>query len=148
MPKSGLAALSATQLAFFDTNILIYTDDASSPEKQQRAIDLFTTHFSRRTAIVSLQVLQEYFAAATRKLKLAPEVAQRKVELLARGIVVRFEPRDVIAAIELHRLHQISFWDALIVHAARQSGATVLYSEDLHAGSVLGGVRIVNPFSA
>jgi predicted nucleic acid-binding protein len=146
--KSGLAALSATQLAFFDTNILIYTDDASSPEKQQRAIDLFTIHFSHRTAIVSLQVLQEYFAGATRKLKLAPEVAQRKVELLARGIVVRFEPRDVIAAIELHRLHHISFWDALIVHAARRSGATLLYSEDLHAGSVLGGVRVVNPFSA
>ncbi len=148
MPKVSLAGLSAAQLAFFDTNILIYTDDASSPEKQQRAVDLFTSHFARRTAIVSLQVLQEYFAAATRKLRLEPEVAKRKVELLARGIVVRFEPRDIVSAIELHRLHRISFWDALIVHAARQSGASVLYSEDLQAGSVLGGVRVVNPFES
>jgi predicted nucleic acid-binding protein len=95
---------------------------------------------------VSLEVLQEYFAAATRKLGLAPEMAQRKVEILARGRVVRFEAGDVIAAIELHRLTQISFWDALIVHAARSAGAAVLYTEDLQPGAVLGGVRVVNPF--
>ena len=96
--------------------------------------------------MVSLQVLQEYFVAVTRKLGLASEMAQRKVELLARGRAVRFEARDAIAAIELHRLTQISLWDALIVHAARSAGAAVLYTEDLHAGAVLGGVRVVNPF--
>jgi predicted nucleic acid-binding protein len=96
--------------------------------------------------VVSLQVLQEYFAAATRKLGVAPEMAQRKVEILARGRVVRFEASDVIAAIELHRLTQISFWDALIVHAARLAGVAVLYTEDLQSGAVLGGVRVVNPF--
>jgi predicted nucleic acid-binding protein len=34
----------------------------------------------------------------------------------------------------------------MIVHAARLSGASVLYSEDLQHGSVLGGVPVVNPF--
>jgi len=135
-------------LAFFDTNVLVYTDDASSPEKRERAIALFTEHLRRGTAVVSLQVLQEYFAAATRKLGVAPEMAQRKVEILARGRVVRFDAGDVIAAIELHRLTQISFWDALIVHAARSAGAVVLYTEDLQPGAVLGGVRVVNPFLA
>jgi predicted nucleic acid-binding protein len=95
---------------------------------------------------VSLQVLQEYFVAVTRKLGVAPEMAQRKVEILARGRVVRFEASDVIAAIELHRLTQISLWDALIVHAARSAGAAVLFTEDLQSGAVLGGVRVVNPF--
>ena len=52
----------------------------------------------------------------------------------------------MIAAIELHRLTRISFWDALIVHAARLSGAAVLYSEDLQHGAVLGGIPIVKPF--
>src|SRR6266498_1613187 len=98
-------------LAFFDTNILVYADDASSPEKQDRAIALFADHLRRGAAVVSLQVLQEYFAAATRKLRLAPEIAQRKVEILARCRVVRFEASDVVAAIELHRLTQVSFWD-------------------------------------
>ena len=133
-------------LAFFDTNVLVYADDASSPEKQNRAIALLAEHLRRGTAVVSLQVLQEYFVAATRKLGVAPEMAQRKVEILARARVVRFEPGDVIAAIELHRLTRISFWDALIVHAARSAGVAALYSEDLQPGAVLGGVRVVNPF--
>jgi predicted nucleic acid-binding protein len=134
-------------LAFFDTNVLVYADDAGSPKKQERAITLFAEHLRRGTAVVSLQVLQEYFAAATRKLRVAPETAQRKVEILARGRVVRFETSDVIAAIELHRLTQVSFWDALIVHAARCAGAAVLYTEDLQSGALLGGVRVVNPFA-
>ena len=134
-------------LAFFDTNVLVYADDASSPEKQNRAIALLAEHLRRGTAVVSLQVLQEYFVAATRKLGVAPEMAQRKVEILARARVVLFEPGDVIAAIELHRLTRISFWDALIVHAARSAGVQALYSEDLQPGAVLGGVRVVNPFA-
>lgn len=133
-------------LGFFDTNILIYADDASAPEKQDRAITLFAEHLRRGTAVVSLQVLQEYYAAATRKLRLAPEFAQRKVEILAGCKVVRFETSDVIAAIELHRLTRLSFWDAMIVHAARSAGAAVLYSEDFQAGAILGGVPVVNPF--
>ena len=60
--------------------------------------------------------------------------------------MVRFVEDDVIAAIELHRLTRISFWDAMIVHAARLAGAAILYSEDLQHGSTLGGVLIDNPF--
>ncbi len=118
-------------LAFFDTNVLIYADDTATPAKQARAISLIVEHQRDNSLVVSLQVLQEYYAAATRKLKVDPATAQSKVEILARGRVVRFTERDVIAAIELHRLTQISFWDAMIVHAARAVNATVLYSEDL-----------------
>src|SRR5690242_3478689 len=114
-----------SRLAFFDSNILVYTDDASSPAKQKHAIALWTDHTRSQTAVVSLQVLQEYFVAATRKLGVSAELAQHKVELMARARVVRFPPGDVIAAIELHRLTHISFWDALIVHAARSAGAAL-----------------------
>jgi len=133
-------------LAFFDTNILVYSDDALSPETHARAIELFTDHRERGAAVISLQVLQEYYATVTRKLGFDAELAQRKVEMLAQGNVVRFEARDVIAAIELHRLTRISFWDAMIVHAARLARASVLYTEDLQHGAVLGGVPVVNPF--
>ncbi len=133
-------------LAFFDTNVLVYADDVSAPEKRECAISLIGEHQRRNAAVISLQVLQEYFAATTRKLGVAAETAQRKVEVLARGRVVRFTERDVIAAIELHRLVRISFWDAMIVHAARVANAAVLYSEDLGHGSVLAGVPVRNPF--
>lgn len=133
-------------LAFFDTNILVYADDASSPDKQARAIRVIADCQRRGLAVISLQVMQEYFVAVTRKLGVDPELAQRKVELLSRGRVVRFAEGDVIAAIELHRLTRISFWDAMIVHAARVAGAAVLYSEDMQHGGVVGGVPVVNPF--
>jgi len=132
--------------AFFDTHVLIYADDPSVPDKQKRADDLFTGHLQHGMAALSLQVLQEYYATVTRKFGIAPDFAQRRVEIFCLVNVVRFEVADVIAAIELHRLVHISFWDALIVHAARMAGASVLYSEDFQSGSVLGGVRVVNPF--
>jgi predicted nucleic acid-binding protein len=133
-------------LAFFDTNILVYADDTSAPEKRDRAISLIVEPRRRNSSVVSLQVLQEYFAAATRKLGVAAKTAQRKVEVLAHGNVVRFTAHDVIAAIELHRLARISFWDAMIVHAARAANVSVLYSEDLGHGSVLAGIPVRNPF--
>jgi predicted nucleic acid-binding protein len=50
-------------LTFFDTNVLVYTDDASSPEKRDRAIALFAEHLRHGTAVLSLQVLPEYFTS-------------------------------------------------------------------------------------
>jgi predicted nucleic acid-binding protein len=134
------------RLTFFDTNIFVYADDKSEPSRQARAIQLITDHQRTGFMVISVQVLQEYFAAATRKLHVDAETAQRKVQVLARGRVVRFAEDDVIAAIELHRLNRISFWDAMIVHAARLSGSNVLYSEDMQHGAILAGVRIENPF--
>lgn len=133
-------------LAFFDTNILVYSDDASAPAKQRQASKFLEDHLTADTAVLSLQVLQEYFATVTRKLGVPPQKAQRRVEIFSCAKVVRFEIPDLIAAIEFHRLAQISFWDAMIVHAARIGGASVLYSEDLQDGGVLGGVKIENPF--
>jgi predicted nucleic acid-binding protein len=136
------------EVAFFETNVLVYADDAGSPARQQLAAALFVEHRSNHAAVVSLQVLQEYFAVATRKLRLPTDVVQRKVEIFSRARVVCFQASDIVAAIELHRLRHISFWDALIIHAARVAGCGVLYSEDLPAGASIGGVRIVNPFAA
>jgi predicted nucleic acid-binding protein len=62
-------------LGFFDTNILVYADDASSPRKQRLAIELIAKHQRSGLVVVSLQVLQEYFAAATRKLRVDPASA-------------------------------------------------------------------------
>jgi predicted nucleic acid-binding protein len=132
--------------SFFDTNILIYTDDKSAPAKQRRALDLVAEYRRARAGVVSLQVLQEYFVTVTRKLHVDAAVARRKVELLAEFDVVIPELTDVLAAIDLHRLHRFSFWDALVLRAAKQAGCTVLFSEDMQDTREIDGVRIVNPF--
>lgn len=133
-------------LAFFDSNILVYTDDASFPKKRRVALDLLEQHQGQGTAVYSVQVLQEYFSVATRKLGVDANIAQRKVEILARGTIVRLTELDVIAAIELHRLRQIGFWDALIVHSARTASCRTLFSEDPLGGGQIGNLRVVNPF--
>jgi len=97
---------------------------------------------------VSLQVLQEYFVTVTRKLHVDARIARRKVELLAEFDVAAPELADILAAIDLHRLHGFSFWDALVVRAAKQAGCSVLFSEDLQQQREIDGVRIVNPFRA
>jgi len=132
--------------SFFDTNILIYADDRRSPAKQRRAIELWEEHRRAKTGVVSLQVLQEYFVTVTRKLGIDSGIARRKVELLAEFDVASPEVADILAAIDLHRLHQLSFWDALIVRSAVQTGCRTLYSEDWQHASEIDGVTIINPF--
>lgn len=135
-----------TARSFFDTNVLVYADDRSAPAKQRRALDLLAEHRRAGTGVVSLQVLQEYFVTVTRKLHVDAAVARRKVELLAELDVAALDFTDVLAAIDLHRLRGISFWDALILRAAKQAGCSVLFSEDFQHGSEVDGIRIVNPF--
>jgi predicted nucleic acid-binding protein len=132
--------------SFLDSNVLVYTDDHDTPDKQRRALDLLAEHRRARTGVVSLQVLQEYFVAATRRLGVDAAIARRKVELFADYHVVVLDVEDVLAAIDLHRLEPLSFWDALLVRAAKQAGCRVLYTEDLQHGRTVDGVRIVNPF--
>jgi predicted nucleic acid-binding protein len=132
--------------SFFDTNVLVYADDKAAPAKQRRAVALVAEHRRSGTGVVSLQVLQEYFVTVTRKLHLDAGTARRKVELLAEFDVAAPAVEDILAAIDLHRLHGLSFWDALVLRAAKQSGCTVLLSEDLQEAREVDGVRVVNPF--
>jgi predicted nucleic acid-binding protein len=131
---------------FFDTNILVYSDDPRDQAKQQTALTLIKQHMLQRTGIVSLQVLQEYFVSATGKLRLDAELAKRRVEVFAKFQVAEPAVADILAAIDLHRLHGLALWDALILRCAKQSGCRVVLTEDMQHGRVVDGLRIVNPF--
>jgi len=131
---------------FIDTNVIVYADDLDAGAKRERAREILQQVLIDGNGVVSTQVLQEFFVAATRKLGVAAEIARRKVELLARLDVVTIEPSLILDAIDLHRLHPISFWDALIVQSAVASGCRRLLTEDLQSGRNIGGVQIENPF--
>ncbi len=132
--------------SFFDTNVLVYADDKAAPAKQRRALELVAEHRRAGTGVLSLQVLQEYFVTVTRKLQVDARIARRKVELLAEFDVAAPELADILAAIDLHRLHGLSFWDALVVRSAKQAGCSVLLTEDFQHGREMEGLRIINPF--
>jgi predicted nucleic acid-binding protein len=132
--------------SFFDTNVLVYADDKAAPAKQRLAVELVAEHRRSSTGVVSLQVLQEYFVTITRKLQVDARVARRKVELIAEFDVATPGVEDVFAAIDLHRLYGFSFWDALVIRSARQSGCAVLFSEDMPIARDIDGIQVVNPF--
>jgi predicted nucleic acid-binding protein len=52
----------------------------------------------------------------------------------------------IVRASEIGEIWQISFWDAMILAAAEQSGAERLLTEDLNAGQKIAGIEIVNPY--
>ena len=135
-----------TARSYFDTNVIIYGDDKSDPAKRHRALALLAEHRRAGTGVVSLQVLQEYFVTVTRKMHVEPSVARRKVELLAEFEVAVPQVSDVLAAIDLHRLHGLSFWDALILRMAQQAGCRILFSEDFQDARQVEGMQVVNPF--
>lgn len=134
--------------SFFDTNVLVYSDDADTPDKRERALEVLARCRLDGSGVLSTQVLQEYFVTATRKLGVEPAIARRKVELLARFDLVPLGLTDILGAVDLHRLHGLSFWDALIVRAAQQAACSVLYTEDLQHGRRFDGLEIVDPFRA
>lgn len=147
-PVSSLAPPFVTRppRAFLDSNVLLYCDDSANPAKQVRALKLVLDHQRQKSGVVSLQVLQEYFVNATRKLGLDAGLARHKVDVFTRFHVVEPSAKDILSAIDLHRLHGFSFWDSLVIHSAKQAGCRELLTEDMQHGQTIDGVRIVNPF--
>lgn len=132
--------------SFIDTNILVYSDDADSKVKSDISIDLLEKAMRTKLGVLSTQILQEYFVATTRKLGLSAELAKKRVEFFSLFHVVQITPLDIFSAINIYRLYQLSFWDSLVIHAARQSNCRILLSEDMNHGQEIEGVTIVNPF--
>jgi predicted nucleic acid-binding protein len=132
--------------AFFDTNILLYMYGGSDPAKQAKAAELFNAQTRTARAVVSTQVVQEFYAVATRNLGMASEVAARIVRSLLSLPLVIIDADSILTALAMEERYQISFWDALIVAATEAAGAQVLYTEDLNDGQQYGQVVVRNPF--
>lgn len=133
---------------FVDTNILLYAHDPSAGLKRDGARQLVVDLWSTGRGVLSTQVLQELCVNLRRKVKPpvpVNEIRQLLQDYLSWEIIVN-SPESSVEALEIEERYRISFWDALIVHAAESAGATVLYSEDLAAGQTYGAVRVVNPF--
>jgi predicted nucleic acid-binding protein len=131
---------------FVDTNVLLYAEDARDRVKRTRARQLIEDLVTSGDIVLSTQILQELFVAATRKLGVSATVARALVEDYSKLDVVLVRPEIVLAAIDLHRVGAISFWDALVVKCASVAGCSRLLTEDLQHGQLVDGVRIENPF--
>jgi predicted nucleic acid-binding protein len=137
------------QTIFIDTNVLVYAHDRSETRKQPIAQALLDDLWRQRTGTLSTQVLQEFYVVATRKFDppLRRAAAREIVALYSQWPTVQVDVALILAASKLEERHSFSFWDALIVEAARRAGATRLLTEDLQTGRQIGDVKINNPFA-
>jgi predicted nucleic acid-binding protein len=133
--------------AFFDTNILVYLFDSGAPAKQRKTRELLETHTRAGETLLSTQILQEFYVTVTRKLAtpLDADAAYEAVREFSVMPTVRIDIPLILSAIRFSRERQLSFWDALVVRAAIEGGATTLYSEDLQHGQVFEALTVVNP---
>ncbi|MEM1091693.1 MAG: PIN domain-containing protein [Pseudomonadota bacterium] len=133
---------------FVDTNLLVYARDSSEPSKHGRARDWLSFLWTTQVGRLSVQVLQEYYVTVTAKLN--PGLSQKE----ARDDVALFlawRPLGIDSALlEAGWREQddfgFSWWDSLIVAAARQQGCKALLTEDLQHDQDLGGLLVVDPF--
>lgn len=130
--------------AFFDTNIFLYllSEDAA---KADRAEELLADG-----GIVSVQVLNEFAAVASRKLGLSwSEIKDilQPIRAICEIAPLSLEIHD--RGIEIAERYGFSFFDAMIVASALHAECKVLYSEDLqHDQLIANRLRIRNPFAS
>lgn len=135
--------------AFLDTNVLVYCFDGRTPHKHQRANDLVRSLLSgSERVLISTQVAIE-FLNWSRRSGADMLAAARHAEALSLLDCLPTTLATVQAAWTLARSEQLSWFDALIVQAALDAGATQLYSEDLQCGRRYGqaGLEVIDPFA-
>jgi len=133
---------------FVDTNILVYAEDRDSGIKHNIARDLVADLWRSGEGVLSVQVLQEFFVTVTRKMPrpLDPDEALAIVEQYLAWRVVENSGGLLLAGIRLASTLRVSFWDALILQAARVEHCDRLWTEDLNHGQRIENLTIVNPF--
>lgn len=131
-----------------DSNILIYAVSPSPREAEKRRIaqDLL----GRDDLALSVQVLQEFYHQVTR-----PTRPHALTHAQAMGFIRIVDPLPVqeltfdlfLAAVSITQRFRLSYWDGAILAAARACDCDIVYSEDLSAGQLYDGTRVVNPFA-
>ena len=128
---------------FFDTNVVLYlmSPDAAKADRAEALLAL--------GGVISVQVLSEFVAVATRKLRLSwAEIQEILAQLRA---VCSVEPITIETherALQIAQRYGLSIYDALIVSAALIAGCKTLHSEDMQHGQVIERqLTIRNPFA-
>lgn len=137
-------------IVFVDTSVLVYADDDAVPAKLQRCQEWLDRLWRTRAGRLSTQVLNEYYAAATRKIPrpLTQGDARAKVRRMQLWQPWQIDHQTVETAWAVEARFGLHYWDALIVASASHAGCTHLLTEDLQPGQQIGAVTVVNPFQA
>jgi predicted nucleic acid-binding protein len=135
-----------TDKIFIDTNVLIYSLDQHSRGKRQKARAIVKLVKEKYSGVISTQVMQEFYVAATKKMQGDPIIIKGILTQLSNFEIVTISPELIYSAIDCSILNCVGFWDALIISAAASSNCKEIWTEDLNHDQVIQGVHIKNPF--
>ena len=131
---------------FVDTNVLIYALDQADSKKQEAARLWRAALWKSRRGRISFQVLHEFFVKVSKKWPDARDSARAEVRDLLAWQPVVLDNVILERAWKIQDRYQLSFWDSLIVAAAKAAECGYLLTEDLQADQNLDGIIVVNPF--
>jgi predicted nucleic acid-binding protein len=130
---------------FIDTNILVYCLDSSDRAKKNKCRQLLREISKDRCGVISSQVMQEFYVASTKKLKVDKLIVKDLLHSFGKLNIITVTPDLINEAIDCSIINRLSFWDALIVVTAESANCEKMLSEDLNHGQIIRGVRIENP---
>jgi predicted nucleic acid-binding protein len=137
-----------TAPVFVDTNVFIYAVDLADPKKQQAAQSWVADLWTKGNGRISFQVLQEFYSKVSQKSTAAREEARAEVRDLLAWNPMPISAETLDRSWKIQDRYQLSFWDSLIVAAAKSASCRFLLTEDLQSGQDFDGLLVINPFTS
>ena len=131
---------------FIDTNLLVYAIDSFDQDRKKHSRSILKQISNQYTGVISTQVMQEFYVAATKKLNADPVIIKGILTRLTNFEIISVSPELVFSAIDCSILNRLAFWDALIITSAASAKCKEVWTEDLNHDQIILGVRIKNPF--
>ena len=103
-----------------------------------------------RDLALSVKVLQEFYVQATRSSRSGALTHRETLNFIESLHRFRVQPvtSDVMrAASAIRERFGLSYWDSVLLAAARACGCDTVYSEDMSSEQHYDGLRVVNPFT-
>ncbi len=142
-----------TDKVFVDSNIWLYAlttpRDGEEMSKRNKAIESLRELASKKTIVVSIQVINEFHWNMIRKFKINDDSVAEIVKINIESIAVINEIGYSVyrKAFDLRKKYSLSFWDSLIVASALEAECEMLYTEDMQHGQIIeSSLTVYNPF--
>lgn len=137
-----------TAPCFVDASVFLRARDPRDPARQTRAAEWIDWLWQQRAGRTSVQVLAEFHAAATRQLRLDPDLSWDEVKRYLAWTPLPTDEALLRGAREIERRYKLSWWDSMAVAAAQLQDCVILASEDLQDGMTFGALKVRDPFTA
>ena len=137
-------------MRFVDTNIPLYAVSPHPEDISKRRVSRELLGQSTRQLALSVQVLGEFYFQVTRPTRSGALTHSEAVKVIGDLQRHHIQPLTVDTfdlAMQYRDIFRISYWDCLIMAAAKQSGCDAVYSEDMSSTQDYDGIRVINPFA-